>query len=338
MKRLLSVLGILLALAVAFVVGWVPLPYYALGPGPARDVTPLIRVEGAPVYASDGTLIMTTVAYRRVTALQAFLAWIDPDRSLVAQDVLYPPGSSIEQEDERARSQMDQSKIDATAVVLRRLKDYPSNHGPGALIQYVGPGCPAEGELFPGDLVVEIDGSEVGSAEDASRLLDGVPVDRPVSFDVEAGGERAEVEVTRGPCGDAHDPLLGINLIDGFPIDVTISSGDVGGPSAGMMWALGLYELLTPGDLTDGRTIAGTGTIDLRGRVGPIGDIADKTVAARRAGADVFLVPRADLGGLDGVDTGEMEVVPVSTFAQALRYLEAGSGGAVAAVAADGMR
>jgi PDZ domain-containing protein len=324
-KRILSVLGIVVALAVAFVVGWVPLPYYALGPGPARDVTPLIQVEGAPVYASDGTLIMTTVAYRRVTALQALLAWIDPDRSVVAESVLYPPGSSVEQEDRRARSQMDQSKIDATAVVLRRLEDYPQDHGPGALIQYVGPGCPAEGELFPGDLVVGIDGHDVASAQDASRLLDEVPVDEPVPFDVEAGGERTEVEVTRGACGDADEPLLGINLIDGFPIDVAISSGDVGGPSAGMMWALGLYELLTPGDLTGDRTIAGTGTIDLRGRVGPIGDIADKAIAARRAGADVFLVPRADLDGLDGVDTGNMAVVPVSSFAQALRYLEGGS-------------
>jgi PDZ domain-containing protein len=318
----------LVALAVAFVVGWVPLPYYALGPGPARDVTPLIQVDGAPVYASDGGLIMTTVAYRKVTALQALFAWLDPDRTLVAQDVLYPPGSSVEQENERARSQMDQSKIDATAVVLRRLQDYPQEHGPGALIQYVGPGCPAEGELFPGDLVLEIDGHDVASAREASRLLDAVPVDDPVAFDVEAGGERTDVEVTRGACGDADEPLLGVNLIDGFPIDVTISSGDVGGPSAGLMWALGLYELLTPGDLTDGRTIAGTGTIDLRGRVGPIGDIADKAIAARRAGADAFLVPRDDLGGLDGVDTGEMDVVPVSSFAEALRYLEDGSAAA----------
>jgi Lon-like protease len=323
-KRLLSILGLILAFAVAFVAGWVRLPYYALGPGPARDVTPLIQVEGHPVYASDGTLIMTTVSYRRVTALQALLAWIDPDRSVVAQDVLYPPGSTVEQEDERARSQMDQSKIDATAVVLRRLLDYPQDHGTGALIQFVGPECPAEGELFPGDLVVEIDGRTVATATDASRRLDAIPEDDPITFDVEAGGESTRVRITRGACGTADEPLLGINLIDEFPIDVSISSGDVGGPSAGMMWALGLYELLTPGDLTDGRTIAGTGTIDLQGRVGPIGDIADKAVAARRAGADVFLVPRDDFPSLEGVDTGDMEVVPVSTFAQVLRYLQTG--------------
>jgi PDZ domain-containing protein len=323
-RRLLSIVGALLALAIALFVGWVRLPYYALGPGPARDVTPLIDVEGHPVYASDGRLVMTTVAYRKVTALQALIAWIDPNASVVAQDVLYPPGSTVEQEDRRARSQMDQSKIDATAVVLRRLLDWPADRGEGALIRSVAPGCPAEGELFPGDLVVRIDDRSVSSSEDASRLLDAIPVDRPVTFEVEAGGDRADVTLTRAECG-GDEPLIGITMIDGFPIDVTISSGDVGGPSAGMMWAVGLYELLTPGDLTEGRTIAGTGTIDLRGRVGPIGDIADKVVAARRAGADVFLVPRADYAELEDADTGEMDVVPVSSFSQVLRYLGIGA-------------
>lgn len=324
MRRFLSLLGALLALAAAVFVGWVRLPYFALGPGPARDVTPLIRVEGHPVYASEGALIMTTVSFRRVTALQALVAWLDPERSVVAQDVLYPPGSTAEQEDQRARTQMDQSKIDATALVLGRLAGYPQDRGTGALIRYVAPGCPAEGELFPGDLVVEIDGSVVSSADDASRLLDAIPAVRPITFEVEAAGERTEVRLTRGACG-GEQRLLGIDLIDAFPFDVTISSGDVGGPSAGMMWALGLYELLTPGDLTDGRTIAGTGTIDLRGRVGPIGDIADKVLAAQRAGADVFLVPRADVANLDEVDTDGMEVVPVSTFAQVLRYVQDGT-------------
>jgi PDZ domain-containing protein len=316
--------GALIALAIALFVGWVRLPYYALGPGPARDVTPLIRVQGHPVYASEGELVMTTVSYRKVTALQALIAWIDPNVSVVAQDLLYPPGSTVEREDQRARSQMDQSKIDATAVVLRRLLGWPADHRDGALVQYVAPGCPAEGELFPGDLVVRIDGRTVSSVEDASRLLDAAPADRPVAFEVEAGGERVEVTLTRAECG-GDEPLIGISMIDRFPIDVTISSGDIGGPSAGMMWALGLYELLTPGDLTEGRTIAGTGTIDLRGRVGPIGDIADKVVAAQRAGADVFLIPRADLADLDDADTGDMDVVPVSSFSQVLRYLGIGS-------------
>jgi PDZ domain-containing protein len=93
------------------------------------------------------------------------------------------------------------------------------------------------------------------------------------------------------------------------------------------MWALGPYELLTPGDLTGGRTVAGTGTIDQAGRVGPIGDVRDKVVAAQRAGADVFLVPRADAAALEGLDADGMAIVPVSTFGQALRYLRGDAAG-----------
>jgi PDZ domain-containing protein len=117
--------------------------------------------------------------------------------------------------------------------------------------------------------------------------------------------------------------LIGINLVDAFPFGVQISSGDVGGPSAGLMWALGLYDLLTPGDLTRGKVIAGTGTIDTQGNVGPIGGIQDKVVAAERAGAQVFLVPRANMADLRGVATGSMRLVPVSTFEQALEVLAA---------------
>ena len=90
------------------------------------------------------------------------------------------------------------------------------------------------------------------------------------------------------------------------------------------MWALGLYELMTPGDLTGGRTIAGTGTIDLQGKVGPIGGIRDKVVAAQRAGASIFLAPADDMADLAGVDTGAMRVISVATFADALQALRSG--------------
>ena len=112
-------------------------------------------------------------------------------------------------------------------------------------------------------------------------------------------------------------------LFDAFPFTVSMASGDVGGPSAGMMWALGLYELLTPEDLTDGRSIAGTGTIDLGGNVGPIGGIRDKVIAAERSNADVFLVPADNMAELEGVDSGDLELVPVSTFDEALEALGA---------------
>ncbi len=322
-RRFVSWSAVFLAIALAFALGWVQLPYYSLGPGPARDVEPLIQVSGHQEFPSTGELIMTTVRFHSVSALGALVAWLDPHQAVVSQQVIYPPGESAEQEAQRSLSQMDQSKIDATYVVLRRLAGYPKDHGDGALIEFVYPGCPAEGTLYAGDVVHAVDGEPVHSRAEAAAALDAAPVQAPISFRVEAAGETHDVRVTRGHCPGTDRPLVGINLIDQFPFDVQISSGDVGGPSAGLMWALGLYDLLTPGDLTGGRTIAGTGTIDTRGKVGPIGGIQDKVVGAEAAGADLFLVPADNMKELTGVDTGDMRLVVVKTFQDALNALGA---------------
>lgn len=322
-KRFLSGFILMLGLGVAFFAGWAQLPYYSLGPGPAREVQPLIRLSGAQEYPSRGKLIMTTIRFHSVSAVGMLVAWLDPHQAVVSRETLYPPGETAEEETQRSLSQMDRSKIDATDVVLRRLTDYPKDHGDGALLEFVYPGCPAEGELFAGDVVESIDGTRVHSADDASEALDAVPLTEPITFEVRAGGETHEITITRERClPDVDEPRLGINLIDPFPFGVQIASGDVGGPSAGLMWALGLFDLLTPGDMTAGLTIAGTGTIDTRGRVGPIGGIQDKVVAAERAGATVFLVPADNMRELSDVDTGDMELTSVSTFQEALDALQ----------------
>jgi Lon-like protease len=216
---------------------------------------------------------------------------------------------------------MDQSKIDAAVVALAEVTDYPREHGPGALVEFVGPGCPAEGRLFPGDVIVRIGGEEVGSPREASRLIDAVPADEPIEFRIEADGEEHDVRVTRGFCPAMDEPLIGIVLVESFPFEITIESGDVGGPSAGLMWAVGLYDLLTPGDLTGGRTVAGTGSIDLDGNVGPIGGILDKVVAAREANADIMLVPRDNFDEVRDVDAGDLRLISVSTFDDAVEAL-----------------
>ena len=324
MKRLLSGFLVAVVICLAFLLGWVQLPFYSLGPGPARDVEPLIHVTGHQEFPSPGELIMTTVRFHTVSVLGALIAWLDPHQAVVSRRTLYPPGESAEQETQRALSQMDQSKIDATYVVLRRLGDNPKSHGDGALIEFVYPGCPAEGTLYAGDVVHEIDGTEVRTQAEASAALDAVPVHAAITFQVEAAGETHDVRVTRGSCPGTDRPLVGISLIDRFPFEVQISSGDVGGPSAGLMWALGLYDLLTPGDLTGGRTVAGTGTIDTKGRIGPIGGIADKVVGAEREGADMFLVPSGNMKELRGVDPGDMRLVSVATFQDALDALAPG--------------
>ena len=321
MRRALRSAGYGLVLVTAFAIGWVRLPLYSFGPGPAREIAPLIHVEGAPTYGSSGHLVMTTVRFTQETALGALVTWIDPDRSVVGEETVYPPGLSPSEESERAISQMDQSKIDAATVVLAKLTDYPDDHGTGALIEVVGEGCPADGKLFPGDVILKIDDEPIESRREASRVLDSIAAGTSTTFLIRAGGETHDVRLSRGVCPGADEPLFGVLLVEPFPFEISIQSGDVGGPSAGLMWAVGLYDLLTPGDLTRGRTIAGTGAIDLDGNVGAIGGIRDKVVAAEDANADVLLLPEANLAELRGMDTGGVRLVPVSTFDAAIEAL-----------------
>jgi Lon-like protease len=303
---------------------WIRLPFYAVGPGPARNVLPNIMFTGPPRYdpASPSALEMTTVRYYQVTPLQALAVWIEPDWTLVKQSDLYPTGD-VALENQRSLSQMDQSKIDASSVVLKRLTDYPKDHGHGALVESTIPNCSADGRLFPGDVITAIDGETVGDTRDVRRIIGDAPAGKPLAFTLDVDGKVEHATFTRQACGPKeHELLVGFTSVDAFPFPISISSGDLGGPSAGLMWALGLYELMTPGDLLAGRTVAGTGTIDLRGRVGPIGGIGDKVVAAEKAGAQIFLAPARNMPDLEGIDTGDMKVVSVATFGDALRALE----------------
>jgi len=227
-------------------------------------------------------------------------------------------------QNQRAISQMDQSKIDATALVLKKLDGYPKEHGRGALVESTVPDCPADGQLFPGDVIVAIDGRPVGSVRDASKAIDAAKPGQQLDFRVNVDGTIEHARFTRQRCV-ANDPrrLVGVSLLNPFPFEVSIASAKVGGPSAGLMWALGLYELMTPGDLTSGRRIAGTGTIEPRtGAVGPIGGIRDKVIAAEQAGATVFLAPADNMAELERMDTGGMRVISVSSFDDALKALE----------------
>lgn len=298
------------------------LPWYALGPGPARAVQPLIRFEDRQRFESEGRFVMTTVHYAQLTGVQLVFAWLDPHRSVVPRSDLYPPGEDVEREHERSISQMDSSKLDASVVVLREVSGYPKEHGEGVLVERVVEGCAADGRLYPGDRILEIDGQEVDTSRQASRAIRSAPSGATLTFDVSVDGEPETVRLVREPCGGRPEPLVGVSLINSFPFDVSISSGDVGGSSAGLMWALGLYDLLTPGDLTGGRTIAGTGVMGLDGTVLPIDGIGSKIVAAADAGATVFLLPQDNEAAARAVEAEGLEVVPVGSFDDALAYLD----------------
>ena len=310
-------------LALVYAAGTVPLPYYSLGPGPARAVEPLIRFEERDRFESSGTFVLTSVAFRQLTPLGMIRAWLDRDLDVVGRDVLYPDGQSEQQERQRSISQMDQSKIDAAYVVLEELVGYPERHGEGVLIEGVVPGCAAEGELFVGDVIEAIDGTAVSDVRDARRALEEIGPRERIRFDLDVDGEAETVTLVRGPCADGDEPLIGVSMIEAFPFEVTIASGGIGGPSAGLAWALGLYDLMTPGDLTSGATIAVTGALGADGTVYPIGGVEEKVAAAASAGAEVLVVPRDNLAEARTADTGDVRLIAVGSFDDAIDRLTA---------------
>jgi PDZ domain-containing protein len=318
MSRKLLVVFPIAALVVALVV--VKLPYFSEGPGPARDVEPLIKVTGHQRFGSAGHFILTSVSFDQLNVFQAIGVWLDSNRSIVPESAFVAPGETQQQANRRAISDMDESKIDAAVVVLSRIAGYPRAHERGVLVEGVSEGCPAFGRLFPGDRLQVLDGRPILSYRDFQRRLYRLPARAPIRLQGTADGRRFTVSIVRRRCADSKRPLLGIAPIATFPFGISISSGDIGGPSAGLMWALGLYDLLTPGDLTHGTTIAGTGEITPDGHVEPIGGVRDKIVAAKSAGASLFFVPVDNYREARAV-AGDLKLVPVRTFTQALRFL-----------------
>ena len=299
----------------------VRIPYYSIEPGVAFEIGPLIRVDGHPVYDSTGRFVLASVEVRQLTPVHALLAWLDPSREVVGRAELFLPGETHEQEVRRARDEMTRSEIDAVHTALSALGEYPKAHGPGALVESVVAGCPAEERLMPGDVIVEIEGSPIGGRRAASRAI--AAAGGSVELVVARGGTELELTLEREPCAGQDRPLIGVALVDEFPFDVRIADTGVGGPSAGLMFTLAVYDRLTPGDLTSGRTISGTGTIDLRGRVGAIAGIEQKVRAAEEAGADLFLLPEGNARGAETAAGDGMELMPVRSFDDALSRLEA---------------
>jgi len=311
------------AAALAVCLSVVELPLFVEAPGRARSVLPLIDVDGTSTYESEGRLLLTTVNVGRLNAFETLAAWIDPEAEVIPEHVVIPPGQTDQEYERASRSQMDQSKIAAVAVALELLTDYPDEHGPGVIVQDVLGGAPAEGRLFPGDLITHVNGSPVADVGQLRDAIGAAEDGRPVTLRVRPieGGATSSVEVRPTRVEGVDRPVIGIATVANFPYEVDIQSGTIGGPSAGLMWALGVIETLTPEDLTGGRVIAGTGTVDLEGRVGRIGGVRQKVVGAEEAGAEMFLLPRGDMPDARGAGEG-IELVPVDTVEQALRFLE----------------
>ncbi|ATG55263.1 hypothetical protein CFK41_11185 [Brachybacterium ginsengisoli] len=307
-----------------------PVPYVIERPGPAIDVLgdyedeQILAIDGAETHPTDGALMMTTVSVDggpgyRVTPTEVVAAWFDSSKMVLPREAVFPEDQTKEQTTLVNSAAMSTSQQGAVAVALDELGiDYQDV----VMIAGVESGGAAEDVLKGGDVIVSVDGETAADVAGYQRLIEKVPAGEKVPMTVRRDGEEVQLEVpTKEEDGVAR---MGVVLAAGheFPMDVDISVGGIGGPSAGMIFSLSVYDELTPGALTGGHRIAGTGTISDDGEVGPIGGIRQKMVGAADSEAEYFLAPSANCDEVVGNEPDGLDVVAVSTFADALTATE----------------
>jgi Lon-like protease len=319
----------LTVLLVTFVVGaaTVELPYYAYRPGSVRDTEPLITIADEETFPSSGTISYTTVSLRQATLLGMLMGWLDDDVDVLPREKVL--GDRNADENRTLNLQMmDTSKQVATQVALERLGHPVDVSITGETVVNVLPDLPADGVLEPGDTITAVNGERLDEPDDLTRLLARDSPGEEVTITVEppSGSQPRDVELALG--ADPDDPdraIIGIEVTGrginfDFPVDVTIDTGDVGGPSAGLAFTLAIIDDLTPGDLTGGADVAVTGTISSDGTVGPVGGTGQKAATVRAQDYDVFLVPTADYKAARE-HAGDVEVIAVDTLDEALAAL-----------------
>jgi len=326
---LIASVGTAVAIAVSVLV---PVPYVILGPGPTLNTLgkdsagrPLITISGHPTYPTDGNLNMVTVSYQgcqgnRFNIFTALVAWLNPHQAVVPESEICPAGQTQKQTQEQDTQQMTSSQQTATAAALTELHIPYSTQ---VVVVQSEKGFPAYGVLKPGDVITEVDGQPVTSQGGLTKLINAHPAGSTLTLTITRDGQNHQVQVGTRQSGGR--PVMGVQITEEykFPFQVKISVGDIGGPSAGVMFALGIIDKLTKMDLTAGRFIAGTGEIEANGKVDPIGGIQQKMIGARNAGATIFLTPAANCADARGAVPAGMRLVKVSTLNQAVTYLEA---------------
>lgn len=334
-RRLLLTIGVLLAVVPIIAGVFIRVPYYLISPGEARGVAELIKVKGdaAQVFPPKGKILFTTVSLAGdVNVFEALSGWFDDEIEVIPEKQI--TGGAPRQEVRQLNIQaMVDSKLTATKVALERLGYRVSVNGNGALVTMVNPGDPADGQLQIGDVIKTVDGEAVTIHDQVvTKVRQRQPGDVIVVGFQRGGADKAvELKSIAGPDGAAR---IGVQLQTNdlkydFPVDVSIETGLVGGPSAGLAFTLALIDDLTEGELTGGRNVAVTGTIDADGNIGQVGGVAQKTVTARKAGAIAFLVPPEEEKDAKKF-AGKMQIIAVKTLADALEALHRLGGSEVA--------
>jgi Lon-like protease len=332
-RRSLTLVIAGLATVIAIVVAvFVPVPYVILGAGPTLNTLgtdssgqQLIVISGHRTYPTTGHLNMVTISYMggpgaNLNIFQAVRAWLNPDEAVVPESELFPPGQSAEQTQAQDTEEMSSSQELATAAALSTL--HIGFQTQVAVVSTVA-GYPASTVLKAGDIIEAVDGKPVTGETSLSSLITAHPAGSVLTLTVLRSGKAMSVQVTTKESGGT--PIIGVQVQEQyqFPFKVTINVGAIGGPSAGMMFALGIIDKLTSMDLTGGKFIAGTGEITASGQVQPIGGIQQKMVGARDAGATIFLTPAGNCSDTAGAVPAGLRLVKVSTLDQAISDLEA---------------
>lgn len=310
-----------------------PLPFVTYAPGPTINVLgdnagkPVIQVQGHRTYQDTGQLRMTTVSVtQRDAKLDLFTlmrTWFSSHDAVYPYAVQYGGGGSQQQDVQEGQVEMIGSQDNAIAAALRQL-GYRVH--PVMEILGVRSGLPADGKLEPRDVIVRFDGHRVNVHTDMVSLISKVPVGQPVAITVLRKGKPVTVHVAPVDQNGSH--MIGVELGMGyrFPVKVTVDVSEaIGGPSAGLMFALSIYDKLTPGSLTGGGRVAGTGEIRADGTVGEIGGIQQKIVGARSDGAQLFLVPPANCDDALTSDHGSMRLAKAATLKDAIAEVTAWS-------------
>jgi Lon-like protease len=318
--------GALLLLVLGLVGTTLPVPYVAQVPGPTYNTlgdikgSPIISVEGRDRNDVSGNLNLTTVGVGRggLSLVQAVRGWLDSEVAVVPEESVYPPDQTEEETREANRNAFLTSEQAAESVALGHL-GYPDK----VVVKGFAEDSPSDGRLEEGDAVEAVDGRPTPDLDALDAVLASIPGGTEVTVDYTRLGEPGSTTVTTRPATEREGSLLGISVIvqPSAPFDVDIEVADVGGPSAGLMLSLGIIDLVGDDDLTDGHVVAGTGTIDLDGTVGPIGGITLKMVAARDIDADLFLVPAENCAEALRVSDPGFPLAKVATLDDALEAL-----------------
>ena len=339
--------GVVVGMVLVVAGSMVKLPLLILSPGPTYNTIgeangePLITISGTTTYPTSGELDMTTISERGgssggVYLGEALLGWAAPGRAVFPRESIYGPETTGEQVAERNDQLFALSQSDSIAAAMNEL-GIPTEEA--VVVTLVGGGSPADGIVQAGDQILTVDGQEVSTPAEVGELVRERAVGDTVVLEVlrseEPGAdptpETLEIVTEVNPTAEADNPgappqaYLGILVGIAYqaPFDIEFGDSNVGGPSAGMMFSLGIIDMLTEEQLNGGQHVAGTGTIDPAGNVGPIGGIQQKLVGAKKAGAALFVAPQDNCDDVEGNIPDGLTVIPVSTLGEARDTVEA---------------